>query len=79
MLRHKINNLVFSSSCSIYGGGHNAPISEDDETTPTNPYARSKLMCEQILEDACLRHPDLSVIALRYFQPDWRSSERSSG
>ena len=69
MLRHGVNKLVFSSSCSIYGGGHNAPISEDDEMRPTNPYARSKLMCEQILEDTCRRYSNLSVIALRYFNP----------
>jgi UDP-glucose 4-epimerase len=69
MVRHGVHDLVFSSSCSIYGGRYSAPISEDDETGPTNPYARTKLMCEQILADACRRHPELSVIALRYFNP----------
>lgn len=69
MLEHHIHQLVFSSSCSIYGNRYVTPISEDDETGPTNPYARSKLMCEQILDDACQRHPDLAVIALRYFNP----------
>lgn len=69
MLKYGVNRLVFSSSCSIYGGRYSRPISEDDETGPTNPYARSKLMCEQILSDACRRHPQLSVIALRYFNP----------
>jgi UDP-glucose 4-epimerase len=69
MLKHGVRRLVFSSSCSIYGGGYSAPISEDEEKEPTNPYAYSKLMCEQILSDACRRHPDLSVIALRYFNP----------
>jgi UDP-glucose 4-epimerase len=69
MLEHDVKNLVFSSSCSIYGGRYDRPISEDDEKGPTNPYARSKLMCEQIMGDACRCHPDLSVIALRYFNP----------
>jgi UDP-glucose 4-epimerase len=69
MLRHNVRRLVFSSSCSIYGGRYSTPISEDSEAEPTNPYARSKLMCEQILDDACRRHPGLSVIALRYFNP----------
>jgi UDP-glucose 4-epimerase len=69
MVRHGVRKLVFSSSCSIYGGRYSAPISEAEETGPTNPYARSKLMCEQILGDACRRHPDLSVVALRYFNP----------
>ncbi len=69
MLRHDVRRLVFSSSCSIYGDRYSRPISEDDETGPTNPYARTKLMCEQILNDACGRHRDLSVVALRYFNP----------
>src|SRR5215469_10659976 len=69
MLRHDVRRLVFSSSCSIYGGRYGTPISEDCDTEPTNPYARSKLMCEQILDDACLRYPSFSVIALRYFNP----------
>jgi UDP-glucose 4-epimerase len=69
MLEHQVHRLVFSSSCSIYGDRHRTPISEDAETGPVNPYARSKLMCEQILDDACRRYPDLSVLALRYFNP----------
>jgi UDP-glucose 4-epimerase len=69
MVRHEVWQLVFSSSCSIYGGQYSEPISEDNETGPTNPYARSKLMCEQILDDACRRHPELSVVSLRYFNP----------
>jgi UDP-glucose 4-epimerase len=69
MLRYNVHHLVFSSSCSIYGDRYSIPISEDDEAVPTNPYARSKLMCEQILDDTCRRYPELSVIALRYFNP----------
>jgi UDP-glucose 4-epimerase len=67
MLEHDVRRLVFSSSCSIYGDQYRFPIVEDDPPHPTNPYARSKLICEQILTDACTRHMDLSVIALRYF------------
>jgi UDP-glucose 4-epimerase len=69
MLEHDVHRLVFSSSCSIYGDRYSRPIAEGDEPGPTNPYARSKLICEQILADACRAHPGLSVIALRYFNP----------
>lgn len=69
MLKHGVRRLIFSSSCSIYGARYSTLISEDNEAEPTNPYARSKLMCEQILDDACRRDPSLSVIALRYFNP----------
>ncbi len=69
MLTHDVRNLVFSSSCSIYGDQYSAPIVEEDQPCPTNPYARSKLICEQILADTCARYQDFSVIALRYFNP----------
>jgi UDP-glucose 4-epimerase len=64
-----VHRLVFSSSCSIYGQAARVPLTEDDEARPTNPYARSKWICEQILADACRRYAELSVIALRYFNP----------
>ena len=69
MARHGVRKLVFSGSCSIYGAAYSEPIAEDFATGPTNPYARTKLMCEQILRDACTRWPELSVVSLRYFNP----------
>jgi UDP-glucose 4-epimerase len=64
-----VHQLVFSSSCSIYGDAATPPIPEDAAQRPTNPYARSKAMCEQMLADACQRCPDLTVVSLRYFNP----------
>jgi UDP-glucose 4-epimerase len=69
MIRHDVRKLVFSGSCSIYGGQYADPIAEDYAPGPTNPYASTKLMCEQILADACKRWPGLSVVSLRYFNP----------
>jgi UDP-glucose 4-epimerase len=69
MLETGVRKLVFSSSCSIYGTGHAGAIAEDAATRPTNPYSRSKLICEQILAAACGRYPDFTVISLRYFNP----------
>jgi UDP-glucose 4-epimerase len=69
MMRHGVRKLVFSGSCSIYGGQYADPIAEDYPPGPTNPYASTKLMCEQILTDACKRWPGLSVVSLRYFNP----------
>ncbi len=69
MAQHSVQRLVFSSSCSIYGSATRLPLAEDDPAQPTNPYARSKWMCEQVLRDACARYPELRVIALRYFNP----------
>ncbi|WP_285222960.1 UDP-glucose 4-epimerase GalE [Frankia nepalensis] len=69
MLGHGVNRLVFSSSCSIYGDAASVPIREDAPARPTNPYARTKWMCEQILADVCHRYPDWHVTSLRYFNP----------
>ena len=66
---HGVHRLVFSSSCSIYGDTSKVPLDEDDPAGPTNPYARTKYICEQLLGDACVRYPEMSVIALRYFNP----------
>ncbi|MER6378806.1 UDP-glucose 4-epimerase GalE [Streptomyces sp. NPDC001250] len=69
MHEHEVHRLVFSSSCSVYGDARTVPLSEDSPVAPTNPYARTKLMCERILEDVCARLQDLKVLALRYFNP----------
>lgn len=69
MRRAGVHDLVFSSSCSLYGAADHVPLVEDDALNPTNPYARTKLTCESILADACTRFPDLRVISLRYFNP----------
>ena len=66
---HGPRRLIFSSSCSIHGDVDSLPIREDAPARPTNPYSRTKWMCEQILADLCTAEPDWQVIALRYFNP----------
>ncbi|MER6737846.1 UDP-glucose 4-epimerase GalE [Streptomyces puniciscabiei] len=66
---HGVHRLVFSSSCSIYGDAAKVPLTEADPASPTNPYATSKWLCEQVLADICRRLDGLSVLALRYFNP----------
>lgn len=64
-----IPNLVFSSSCSVYGNATELPVIE---TTPLgeaqSPYARTKQMGEQIIQDYS-RVNDTQSILLRYFNP----------
>ncbi|WP_426978948.1 UDP-glucose 4-epimerase GalE [Pseudarthrobacter sp. O4] len=69
MRNAEVKHLIFSSSCSIYGDATERPITEGSPPRPTNPYAQSKWMSEQILADICARYPDWSVTALRYFNP----------
>jgi UDP-glucose 4-epimerase len=66
---HGPRRLIFSSSCSIHGDVDVLPIREDAPARPTNPYSRTKWVCEQILADLCVAEPDWRVIALRYFNP----------
>lgn len=62
--------LVFSSSATVYGEPAFIPISEECPTgTPTNPYGRSKLVVEQILQDLSKSDPRWSIGILRYFNP----------
>lgn len=69
MASRGVHKLVFSSSCSIYGDGHSRPITESDRPEPANPYARSKLVCEQIIEAVGTADSALAAISLRYFNP----------
>jgi UDP-glucose 4-epimerase len=65
-----INNIVFSSSCSLYGDVETLPV---DELTlisdPQSPYAYTKLVGERILSDFCNANTEFKVVALRYFNP----------
>jgi UDP-glucose 4-epimerase len=65
-----IFKLVFSSSATVYGEPARMPVREDFPTgTPTNPYGRSKLIVEEILQDLCRSDGRWSVALLRYFNP----------
>ncbi|NLU66140.1 UDP-glucose 4-epimerase GalE [Streptomyces sp. HNM0574] len=69
MRHHGVRQLVFSSSCSVYGDAARVPLDEAAPARPTNPYAASKWICEQILADVCARVPGFAVLCLRYFNP----------
>ncbi len=65
-----VYRLVFSSSATVYGEPTQMPIREDFPTgTPTNPYGRSKLMVEELLQDLARSEPRWSIALLRYFNP----------
>ncbi|MCM8532350.1 MAG: UDP-glucose 4-epimerase GalE [Lentisphaeraceae bacterium] len=68
MESHGIQNIVFSSSATVYGNAKTVPVDETAPTGPTNPYGQTKLMMEQILTD-CSKAKGLNVTLLRYFNP----------
>lgn len=66
MRAHKVNNLVFSSSCAVYGAPQTTSLKEDHPRNPVSPYGKNKLIVEFILEDY-QRAYGLEYVALRYF------------
>ncbi len=64
-----VRRFVFSSSATVYGNAQSVPINEEFPLQVTNPYGRSKLMCEQILCDLMVAEPDWQISILRYFNP----------
>lgn len=67
--RHGIKNIIFSSSCTVYGEPDELPITEDAPVKPANsPYGNTKQIGEEILRDSCAAY-GLKTISLRYFNP----------
>ena len=70
MLEYGVNNLLFSSSATVYGTPKTVPIKETDEVGgTTNPYGTTKLYIERILQDVQKVNPNFNVCLLRYFNP----------
>lgn len=69
MKRHGVNNLVFSSSATVYGSPDTLPITEDAPLRVTNPYGQTKLMGEEILRELGRCDPTWRFACLRYFNP----------
>ncbi|UYZ58500.1 UDP-glucose 4-epimerase GalE [Hymenobacter latericus] len=71
MQEFKVNNLVFSSSCTVYGVPDQLPVTEQTPTkAASSPYGRTKQMCEDILRDLSQAPGnEVKSILLRYFNP----------
>lgn len=70
VLEFEIKNIVFSSSCSVYGNVQSLPVTEDTPfENPECPYASTKQMGEQIFLDFVRRYTQFHVMMLRYFNP----------
>jgi len=69
MERHGVSRLVFSSSATVYGQPERVPVREDAPLQVTNPYGRTKLVMEQLIQDWCAANSSASAVMLRYFNP----------
>ncbi len=69
MAESDVKKIIFSSSATVYGDPDTLPITETFPLSVTNPYGRTKLMIEQILEDVFVSDPAWHIARLRYFNP----------
>lgn len=69
MQSFSVKHLVFSSSATVYGLAESNPIPETTPLSATNPYGRTKLFIEYILNDWITTFDGASVALLRYFNP----------
>ena len=68
-LKYKVNNFIFSSSCTVYGNREDKPTEDEKYLFPINPYGKSKLFIEYMLKDTAKVNPDFKVVLLRYCNP----------
>jgi len=69
MKSNNCKKFVFSSSATVYGKPSSLPITENSPLSATNPYGRSKLVIEEILQDVFRSDHNWRIAILRYFNP----------
>jgi UDP-glucose 4-epimerase len=70
MSRYGIPDLVFSSSCTVYGQPEKLPVTEDAPLQPAaSPYGATKQIGEMIIKDTTFSDKKINAISLRYFNP----------
>lgn len=70
MSKYKVANIVFSSSCTVYGQPDILPVTENAPIKKAmSPYGNTKQVCEEIIEDSVVANSSLKAISLRYFNP----------
>ncbi|GAA4406823.1 UDP-glucose 4-epimerase GalE [Nibrella viscosa] len=70
MPQFNVRNLVFSSSCTVYGQPEILPVTEDTPRLPAqSPYGNTKAICEDIIRDTVHAGTPIKAFSLRYFNP----------
>ena len=69
MAEARVKNIVFSSSCTVYGAPEELPIRENFPLEAVNPYGQTKLTIEYMLKDLYDSDPQWNISILRYFNP----------
>ena len=66
-IKHNVNKFIFSSTAAVYGMAPGGICSEEMQVEPINPYGKTKLMTEWMLNDIAAAHKDFEFVILRYF------------
>jgi len=70
MVKHQVDRLVFSSSCTVYGQPDRLPVTEaTPKKQAQSPYGNTKRICEEMIEDFVNSGAPVKAIMLRYFNP----------
>lgn len=70
MSEFDVPNVVFSSSCTVYGQPEELPVTENAPIQKAmSPYGNTKQICEEIISDSIAANGSLKAISLRYFNP----------
>ncbi|MGF1584034.1 MAG: UDP-glucose 4-epimerase GalE [Bacteroidales bacterium] len=70
MQAHSVNNLLFSSSCTVYGQPDELPVTESAPVKKAgSPYGHTKQISEEIIENCIEANKELRSVSLRYFNP----------
>ena len=78
MCQHQVINIVFSSTAAVYGSPQQALINEQHPVAPMNPYGRSKLAVEWMLQDYASAY-GIKAVCLRYFNAAGAAIDASNG
>lgn len=70
MQEHAVTDLVFSSTCAVYGESDHFPVTESSPLgKAVSPYAETKQICENIIRDHIASDGTVRALVLRYFNP----------
>lgn len=69
MIKYGVNKIIFSSSATVYKESKSLPFHEEMPLNAINPYGRTKLIIENILQDITFTDSKFKAVVLRYFNP----------
>lgn len=69
MQKYNCKKIIFSSSATVYGTAETMPLNENSPLGVTNPYGRTKLVIEEMLNDLYNSDNEFGIVLLRYFNP----------